>query len=278
MPEADAEASIAADMALARAAVLEGGALAMAYRRTGAKVWDKAPGDPVTEADLAVNALLADRLCAARPDYGWLSEESENRPRAGAHHRIWVVDPIDGTRAFMREGDPYWCIGVGLVEDGRPIGGFIYAPELGALYEARLGGGAYLNGEPIRATDVADVCGARLIAAQGMIRHKGWREPWPEMVLADPKPNATLVRLALVASGMWDGVVVLAQKSDWDLAAGVVLVNEAGGSITNHRGEEMRFSGPVPAQSSIVAAGKRLHPLLVRRTQVVRLPNPGETA
>lgn len=263
-----------------REAAFAAGALALEYKRKGgARAWEKKPGDPVTEADLAVNALLSEKLRKARPDYGWVSEETVSDGGASKADRVWLVDPIDGTRAYMRENDPHWCVGLALIEDGEALAGVIYAPEHDALYETRKGGGAYRNGEPVSASACSADTGCRLIAAEQMVRHKDWREPWPaDITLPNPRPNATLLRLALVAEGAWDGVVVLARKSDWDIAAGALLVSEAGGLATTHTGAPFRYNGPVKAQQSLVAAGKALHPLLVRRTKVVPLPDPAEAA
>ncbi len=278
MREAETGATLSEDLATVRAAVLEAGELAMDHMRRGLKVWDKIPGHPVTDADIAVNTLLAERLRSARPDYGWLSEESAAEPDTRSPERVWVVDPIDGTRAYLRERDPNWCIGVAVVENGQAVAGVVYAPEQEALYEARLGGGAYRNGELLKSSRIKHEEGCRLITNKGLVQHPDWREPWPALTVADPKPNATLLRLAFVAEGSWDAALVLFRKSDWDLAAGVILVQEAGGEATTHMGEPFQFNGPVPAQRSIIAAGKHLHPLLVRRTQMVALPNPGAAA
>lgn len=266
--------SLSADLAIMRDAVREAGALALAFRKSGADVWEKAPGDPVTEADLAVNALLSERLMAARPTYGWLSEETADSADARTQKRVWVVDPIDGTRAYIRPDDPYWCVGVAVVEDGVAVASAIYAPVLDQFYEARLGGGAFLNNDLITASSCAEEAGCRLIAHEQMVHHKAWPEPWPEVMLAKPRPNATLLRMAMIASGAWDGVVALTKKSDWDLAAGALLIAEAGGHATTHRGERFVFNRSAPAQQSLVAAGKALHPLLVRRTRNVPLPDP----
>ncbi len=268
----------AADLALMCEAAIAAGKLALDWHEKGAKVWDKSPGSPVTEADIAVNQLLIRYLTDARPDYGWLSEETRDDPATRRKQRVWVVDPIDGTRAFMRPDDPNWCIAIALVEKGAAIAGTIHAPRLGHLYSARKGGGAFLNGQPVRASQRAKEAGCRMIASPEMLRHKGWAQPWPEMQLAAPKPNATLLRMAFIASGAWDAAIALARKSDWDLAAGTVLVTEAGGMATTHRGEAFRFNEHTPAQRSLVAAGPRLHPLLIERLKDVRLPDTGNSA
>lgn len=257
----------------------EAGYLALTLRREAARsAWEKSPGHPVTHADLAVNTLIARRLGAARPRYGWLSEETVDDHANRSQRRIWVVDPIDGTRAYMRDGDPNWCVGLAVVEAGEVLAGMIYAPDFDHLYEARRGGGTYLNARPIFASSCNAETGCRMIAAREMIDHKGWPERWPPVSLAEPKPNATLLRLALVASGAWDAVITLARKSDWDIAPGAILVQEAGGRATTHLGEPFLFNRSEPAQRSLIAAGKGLHPLLMRRTEKVMLKPPGETA
>ncbi len=237
------------------------------------KAWAKSDGSPVTQADLAVNRLCAERLRDLRPDYGWLSEETADDAAQRARPRCWVVDPIDGTRAFMR-GDPNWCIGLATVEDGEAVAGVLYAPLLDRLYVAIRGGGATLNGAPISVSDRTSPDGCRMIAAVELIDKEIWPTPWPEMTLARPKPNSTLLRLALVATGEWDATLILGNKSDWDVAAGAVIVAEAGGRATTHLGEALRFNRRVPAQRSILASGKALHPLLIRQSESFPLPDP----
>ena len=262
-----------------REAAMEAGAIALDFKRKGgAKAWQKEPGNPVTEADLAVNRFLMERLKAARPDYGWLSEETSVSPSQLYRRRTWVVDPIDGTRAYMRQADPNWCVAIGLVEEGQAVAGAIFAPEHEAIYEAHLGGGAYRNGSLINVTERSNEEGARLIAAKQMVLHKDWPMPWPEVELSDPVPNATLLRMAFVAEGLWDGVLVLGNKSDWDLAPATVLVHEAGGLATTHRAEPFVFNRKVCSQRSLLAAGKPLHSLLEARTRAVAIPDPNGAA
>ncbi|MFN4226263.1 MAG: inositol monophosphatase family protein [Hyphomonas sp.] len=270
-----AERTLEEDLSLLCSLAHEAGDLALSYlHHSGGEAWNKPGGKgPVTEADLAINRLCDRTLRSARPDYGWLSEETLDDPAARQKSRVWVVDPIDGTRAYM-DGTPDWCIGLALVEEGEAVGGVIYAPALGQFFAARKGGGARRNGTAIRVTGRTGESGLRLIANEGVVTHPGWREPWPEVHLARPKPNATLLRLAFVAAGEWDAALVLGAKNDWDIAAGAVLVAEAGGTVTTHAGEPLVFNRPVPAQRSVVASGNALHPLLVRRTGYVSLPDP----
>ncbi len=262
-----------ADLSLLREAALAAGKLAMSHFGGNVAVWNKSPGHPVTEADMAVDALLAERLRRARPDYGWLSEETSEAFSARDRHNVFVVDPIDGTRAFIR-GEKYWCIGLAVLAAGRAVAGVVYNPVTQELFEAHEGGGAFLNGNPIRASEHDEVRGCRMIAAEQLVTGSQWRSPWPDMEFADPKPNATLYRMALVASGVWDAAVVLWRKSDWDLAPAEIIVREAGGLATTHDGEDFRFNQSRAVQKSLLAAGPRVHALLKERFRVVQLPDP----
>lgn len=274
-----AERTLLEDMDTLRALAREAGQLAVTYQRGGQenRVWHKTGGSPVTEADIEVNRLCAARLQTVRPEYGWLSEETIDSLDARRKQRCWVVDPIDGTRAFMRD-DPNWCVALAVIEEGRAVAGVLYAPRQDRFYEAWTGGGAFLNGQAVRVSTCAAETGCRLITNEEMVTSPRWPEPWPVVTLARPKPNSTLLRMALVATGEWDATVTLTHKSDWDLAAGTVLVEQAGGVVTTHTGEPFVFNQTVPAQRSVIAAGAELHPLLVRRTGFVGIPDPQERA
>src|SRR5437660_1447580 len=140
------------DQALLIAAVREAGAIALKAFRTKVRAWEKQGGTPVSDADIAVNQHLQRRLGEARPDYGWLSEETEDDQTRLEKRRVWVVDPIDGTRAFLA-GTPHFCQAVALVEDGRPILAALFNPATDEFFEAAVGNGATLNGKPIRVSD-----------------------------------------------------------------------------------------------------------------------------
>ncbi len=265
------------DLQLLRSVAHEAGQLALDYfERASVRVWDKSKNNPVTEADIAVNDLVRDRLMTARPDYGWLSEETSLDNRTRTASRVWVVDPIDGTRAFVKN-EPYWCVGLGVLEKGAPRAAVVAAPVLGETYIAHRGGGAFLNGEKIKVTDFSSIEGCRMIASQGMINHPSWKDPWPDLELSIPQPNATLIRMCWVAAGKYDAALTLWRKSDWDLAAGTLMVEEAGGVATTHLGERYSFNRGEPAQRSLLAAGKPLHSLLSARVKGVRLPDPNWT-
>ncbi|MCA3700700.1 MAG: 3'(2'),5'-bisphosphate nucleotidase CysQ, partial [Brevundimonas sp.] len=188
---------LAADLALIREAAVAAGSLAVAERARGLKITAKSGGSPVTSADLAVDDMLKNRLLAARPDHGWLSEETADSGDRLNRNRIFVVDPIDGTVAFMKHR-PWWCVPIAVVEDGRPVAAVIHVPSTGETYEATVDGGARLNGRPITASDETTLDDAAVLADARLMEGPHWPEPWPPMRYE--KRNALAYRMALVAS------------------------------------------------------------------------------
>jgi len=258
--------SLDADLDLIRSAVLEAGALALSERERGVKTWAKAGGSPVTSADIAVDNLLKDRLLSARPDYGWLSEETPDTPDRLDRERIFVVDPIDGTVAFMRN-KPWWCVPIAVIENGRPVAAVIHAPSLNETFEATRGGGARLNGRPITASDTDTLEDASMLADAILIQSPRWAEPWPPMRLE--KRNAIAYRMALVAAGAFDAAVAMGAKWDWDIAAGDLIAREAGARVTDHHGNAWVFNQADPRQASLVCSAPALHPLILERTRAI---------
>jgi len=225
------------------------------------KSWEKSKGNPVSEADLAANALLHERLLGARPGYGWLSEETLDEPHRLERQRVFVVDPIDGTRAFM-EGRNQFSISVALVEDGVPVIGAVYNPATDEMFEAVAGLGARMNGAPLAVRDGQEFAGTRFLAG---------KRSFEEALGADADRSAAVwvnsmaYRLGLVASGAFDGAITLYGTHDWDIAAGALLVTEAGGRISLSDGSGIRFNQPSSRQASMVAAGPRRHARLIER-------------
>lgn len=256
------------DLALLVEAALAAGDLASRLRDEGLVVEFK-PGDsPVTNADLAADALLKETLRRARPDYGWLSEETADDPARLQARRVFVVDPIDGTRAFAA-GEPFWTVCVAVVEDGRPIAGAVVAPQLGETYAAAAGHGARLNGRAIRANGTCAIEGCRMIAHPAMFAHESWPEPWPAMDIE--RRNSTAYRLCLVASGAADATVTFAAKHDWDLAAAELIALEAGCFVGDHAGRPFAYNRSKPLQSSLVCAAPSLAPLILERVRHIAL-------
>lgn len=244
------------------AAVREAGALAMDYFRKGARKWEKAADDPVTEADLAVDALLRERLLGRLPDDGWLSEESERTPHAPDRPSIWVVDPIDGTRAFI-ERKPHFTICAALVHAGQAVLGAVFNPATDEFFEASLGGGAFCNGAPIRVGDHEELRDTRMIGYRAMFDDRHWRTPWPPVKIH--MVNSIAYRLVLVARGDHDACINLKPQNDWDIAAAELILREAGGVCTNRDGQPYRFHGKGGMNQNVIAANPVLQARLVAK-------------
>lgn len=248
------------DHGVALEAVREAGALALSQFRKGVKAWRKADGTPVSDADIAVDKLLRDRLRAERPDYGWMSEESEATYRG--EERFWLVDPIDGTSAYL-SGNPSWCISLALIENGIAVFGLIHAPAEKRTYSAQRHGGARLNGRTISVSPRQELEGARLIVNASALKPQRWQKPLPAIERLNV-PSLAL-RLAHVAEGSCEGALALSYKHDWDLAAGDVIVREAKGMMSDLDGAELRYSEHHPPRRGFIAAAPGIHAALMAR-------------
>jgi myo-inositol-1(or 4)-monophosphatase len=240
-------------------AVHEAGALALNMFGRELKTWTKAGNSPVCEADIAVDRLLRDRLTAAAPDYGWRSEESGDDPARLAAKRVWIVDPIDGTRDYIG-GRADWTIAAALVDTGRPVLGVIFAPAQEALFTAVAGRGASLNGTTIRASAGSKLEGARVAGPRRHLDQLAALVPWIEMV---PKIHSLALRLARVAQGTLDIAFASASSRDWDLAAADLLVHEADGALTDIEGRVLTYNRADPVHEALVAAGHSRHRALL---------------
>jgi myo-inositol-1(or 4)-monophosphatase len=265
LPDADAE--LDADLALMTEVAREAGKLSLEWLEKGARSWDKSPGNVVTEADIAVNDLISKRLRHARPGYGWLSEETKDNAADRTQSRVWVIDPIDGTKDFVK-GEPGFCVSIACIEGSQPTVGVVYNPVLDELLAARLGGGATMNGKTIRVTACGDLS-CRMVGQPDVFVRGEAARYWPGIEILTPIPNSIAWRMCLVASGRWDAAVALNSKSDWDLAAAVLLISEAGGVTTDRFGQSFAFNRPSVIQNGVVAAGAGLHPLIMERVQVL---------
>lgn len=259
-----------ADLDLILDAARIAGERAQAMRRAGLSTLSKADGTPVSDADTAVDLLLKTRLGAARPDYGWLSEETADDPARLACSRLFVVDPIDGTHAFVRD-KPWWAVSISVVENGRPVAGVVHAPDRAETYHAVAGGGAWLNDQPIRHSGVESLENCAMLGSRGLFAHAGWAEPWPPMRVESP--NSIAYRLCLVAAGAFDAALALSSKCEWDLAAADLIGAEAGCLVTDHKGRRFVYNRPVPQAPSLVCAGPALHQLILQRVAPIDLPS-----
>lgn len=239
------------DLDLLSAVAAEAGRIAQRFWRKDPRVWWKGQS-PVSEADMAVDEYLAAALLTARPGYGWISEETAARPAEDAGGRFFVVDPIDGTRAFLR-GEATWCVSIAVVADGRPVAGVLDAPSLGHVFRASAGSPATLNGAAI-AVRTGHGPGERLRLAmpEPMRRPLSGR---PDLGL-DFAPNipSLALRLAMVASGELDGTLVGARANDWDIAAADLILERAGGHLAG-LGTGSHLYNPVPRRHGVLVAG-----------------------
>lgn len=246
------------DLALLIAAAREAGRIAARYVGQPLDARDKADGSgPVTAADLAVNVMLGAHLRAARPEYGWLSEESEDDGARLAAERVFIVDPIDGTRSFI-EGSHTWAHSLAVAERGVVIAAVIYLPLRDKLYTAAAGRGAALNGAPIRVARRDDLAGASLLAASPNLVPEHWRDGRVPQVTRAFRPSLAY-RLSLVAEGRYDAMLALRPTWEWDIAAGDLILREAGAVISDRRATLLRFNNPLPRLDGVIAANPVLH-------------------
>lgn len=238
----------------------EAAEIALRFFRDGARSWLKSGNSPVTEADIAVDRLLHARLLEARPGYGFLSEESEDDGSRLTAARTFIVDPIDGTRAFIA-GATDWTIPVALVENGRPLACVVAAPARHELYRAIVGEGAFRNDQPIRVSAREQLDGASLAVSQKLLRSISDIAP----IKARSVFYASLAyRLARVADGRLDGAAIKPNAQDWDLAAVDLLVHEAGGLLADLDGNPPRYDRPETAHGAMVCGPPALSGELTR--------------
>ena len=249
---ADSATGRGTDVSVLREAVLSAADVALSYFDTPSKSWAKADGSPVSDADLAVDAALSKALKAARPDYGLVSEEHASD--TGFAERTFVIDPIDGTRAFLR-GERVWSIVAAVIEGGRPVAAAILAPVTGQLYLAAAGAGATRNGEPIRVSDRADLAGAQVALPGPLFREGGLGAAGVRRAAAIP---SLALRIARVADARIDGVITKPGPHHWDLAAADLIVQEAGGTLTSLNGTVPRYDTSETSHAPVIAAPRSL--------------------
>jgi myo-inositol-1(or 4)-monophosphatase len=261
------EHELAADLDLALDAVREVGKELLPAFRDGQEVRYKGPEQPVTDADLLADRRLHELLVGARPGYGWLSEETKDSPERLTRSRVWVVDPIDGTNSFVK-GYPEWAVSVGLAVRGQAVVGVVYNPAAAELFHAARGRGAFLNGLPIRvSTGERGQAGPLVWASRSEMRRGEFDafEGWSISPL-----GSTAYKMAKVADGAGDVFVSRGPKSEWDVCGAAVVVNEAGGRVTDINGRALSFNRPHPAVDGIVATNGHLHDRLL--AHVAALP------
>jgi len=218
--------------------------------------WEKSPGQPVCDVDLEADALLRARLAAIDPEAGWLSEETVDSAERLMRVRAWVVDPIDGTRDFVRGRDG-WAVSIALVEGGRLRIGVLDAPARGQHWRAAAGEGATLNGAPIHCGDRAELPGARVPAD---ILPKADADLVPV-----PRPNSIALRIAMVAAGEADLLATLRWGHEWDIAAAALIAREAGAIVTDALGRPLRYNSTHGEMFGVLATVPGIHAAAVAR-------------
>lgn len=250
----------AADLPLLIEAAQEASKIALRYWRSDQRV-DMKPGDsPVSEGDYAVDAFLRERLLAARPGYGWLSEETEDSDARQDAERVFIVDPIDGTRAYVA-GEETWALSLAVVESGVATAGVVYLPARDKLYAAALGQGATLNGAQMQTGARSDPKGANVLAPKPTLDPKRWSKAPPRMA-RHWRPSLAY-RFCLVGEGRFDAVLTIRDAYEWDIAAGILIAQEAGATVTDRRGKSIRFNARTPKAAGVFAAPPGLHKALI---------------
>jgi myo-inositol-1(or 4)-monophosphatase len=256
------------DAALLRETVQEAGRLALSLFRTELKNWTKGVSSPVSEADIAVNDLLEQRLRSATPEYGWLSEESVDDEGRLRKRLVWIVDPIDGTRGYLA-GREDWCVSVALVEDASPVLAAVFAPASDEFFFAVRGQGAARNNVRVHATSGTELDFSRLAGPKPLVERLS---PSPGEITLHPRIGSLALRLCRVAQGSLDAAFAGGQSRDWDLAAANLIVQEANGNMTALSGDPILYNRRDVAHGVLVAAGRDRHARIVEHFRNRPLP------
>lgn len=248
----------AEDLTLLIQAARAAGDIALKYSGPSAQRWDKPDGQgPVTEADLAVNAMLEVMLPKARPDYGWLSEETEDTAARLGKDRVFIIDPIDGTRSFA-EGSATWAHSLAVAERGEVTAAVIFLPQRDLLYSASKGSGAYCNGTAITVAPPTALASAKVLTARPNLDAQHWLGGAAPAFHRSYRPSLAY-RLARVADGGYSAMLTLRRSWEWDIAAGDLILREAGGRISDRHDAPLLFNNPIPLLDGVVAATPATH-------------------
>ena len=251
------------DLALIAEAARDAATIALRFWKRDPQVWDKgAEHGPVTEADLAVNHMLKSTLLSARPDYGWLSEETPDDAARLGTQRQFIIDPIDGTRAFIA-GEDNFAVSIAVAEGGVVIAGAVMMPAKNRLYTAEIGGPALCDGAPIHASSRDDLTGARILATKSNMTADHWPGGVPD--LHRSFRTSLAYRLCLAAEGRHDGMLTFRDTWEWDIAAGSLICACAGGTVTDRHGAPLAFNAPLPKTAGVIAAAPGVHRAIMAR-------------
>ncbi|KZL18740.1 Inositol-1-monophosphatase [Pseudovibrio axinellae] len=253
MPEADTH-TLQDDLELLVSAALKGGEIALSYFGNSPKNWTKEGDSPVSVADIEVDLFLSSTLREARPQYGWLSEETTDDLVRKEYETVFIVDPIDGTRAFLNGRDE-WCLSLAVVTNGRPTVGVIYCPIREELYTAVCGAGSHLNRQKISVSDKQSVPGSYIAGPVSFLEKEGVKR---EQIRFSPYLGSLAYRFALVACGKLDAGLARARARDWDLAAADLIISEAGGQLVDLSGSTLCYNKTKTNHPGLVASSAKL--------------------
>ena len=248
------------DLRLLVDAAERAGEIAKRFFKRDLQVWDKGEEGPVTEADLAIDTMLRDTLLGARADYGWLSEETEDgTARLDAEH-VFICDPIDGTRAFI-EGGRSFAHSLAVARDGAITAAAVLLPMRDKMYAAALGEGATLNGMRLAVSQAPALPEATVLTTKGNLTDLHWPKGVPDIGRAY-RPSLAY-RMSLVGEGRFDAMMTFRDTWEWDIAAGALIVAEAGGAVSEGIGQPLRFNNPGAQVAGVIAGAPQVHGQLV---------------
>ena len=267
---------LARELAAAKKAAREAGAILRRYYREGGyEIGSKGRDNPVTQADLEADRALRESLTAAFPDYGWLSEETADNPERLGRRRVWIVDPLDGTKEFIK-GIPEFCVAIALVEDGAPVLGVTYNPIKRELFWAARGTGCHLNARRVRVTRRQKLERATVLASRSETARGEWNAFDGHLVAAPT--GSVAYKLAMVAAGKGDATFTRSPKSEWDIASGAALIAEAGGTVTDIHGEPLLLNQREVRLQGLIADNGYLHDSLLRLIELTAKQKPVPSA
>jgi len=249
------------------------GALVRHWYEGTVTVRDKSHDNPLTEADTEANQCIHEHISTAFPHDGWLSEETKDSPGRLHKARVWIIDPLDGTKEFLLR-IPEFCVCIALAEAGQPVLGVSYNPVTDELFAGGPGHGVTLNGAAVHVSDVRDLARARMLASRSETKRGEWTEF--EAELSVEVTGSVAFKLALIAAGRGDATFSLTPKNEWDICAGAALIAGAGGRITDRHGDLLRFNQPDPWRPGIIASNGVLHdPIVAMLRRHGKFDRPG---
>ena len=255
------EMDLTREVEYARKAALAAGEILMRYYRTSYEIGSKGKDNPVTIADTEADSAIKAILTHAFPDYGWLSEETVDNEERLSRERVWIVDPLDGTKEFINQ-IPEFCVAIGLAHQGEPVVGVTYNPITGEMFWSAHAMGCHLGDHRVCVTTTAELKTASVLASRSETARGEW-EVFKGMLVGVPT-GSVAYKLAMVAGGKADATFTRSPKNEWDIASGAALILAAGGTMTDIDGHKMTFNKKVTKCAGMIASNGILHDQLMQ--------------